>query len=113
MNTIDLPSKKKQILRFISLVVVSSIMMISCYVYHRNDTYKSIKVVVNKNAAVEYGSANYDINKLIKKVEGEIVSVKQDIDTKQVGEQEVVVEVKKEDIVKDVSFLVNVVDTTA
>ena len=113
MNTIDLPSKKKQILRFISLVVVSSIMMISCYVYHRNDTYKSIKVVVNKNAAVEYGSANYDINKLIKKVEGEIVSVKQDIDTKQVGEQEVVVEVKKADIVKDVSFLVNVVDTTA
>ena len=113
MNTIDLPSKKKQILRFISLVVVSSIMVISCYVYHRNDTYKSIKVVVNKNAAVEYGSANYDINKLIKKVEGEIVSVKQDIDTKQVGEQEVVVEVKKEDIVKDVSFLVNVVDTTA
>ena len=113
MNTIDLPSKKKQILRFISLVVVSSIMVISCYVYHRNDTYKSIKVVVNKNAAVEYGRANYDINKLIKKVEGEIVSVKQDIDTKQVGEQEVVVEVKKEDIVKDVSFLVNVVDTTA
>ena len=112
MKTIDLPSKK-MVFEIIFLVVVSSIMMISCYVYHRNDTYKSIKVVVNKNAAVEYGSANYDINKLIKKVEGEIVSVKQDIDTKQVGEQEVVVEVKKEDIVKDVSFLVNVVDTTA
>ena len=113
MKTSDLPSKKLLVIQFISLVVVSSILMISCYVYHRYDTYKSIKVVVNNKSAVEYGSANYDINKLIKKVEGEIVSVKQDIDTKQVGEQEVVVEVKKEDVVKDVAFLVNVVDTTA
>ena len=113
MNTIDVPSKKKMIVQFISLVVISSIMMISCYVYHRYDTYKSIKVVVNKKAAVEYGSANYDINKLIKEVEGEIVSVKQDIDTKKVGEQEVIVEVQKADVVKDVSFLVKVVDTIA
>ena len=74
MKTIDLPSKK-MVFEIIFLVVVSSIMMISCYVYHKYDTYKSIKVVVNKKAAVEYGSANYDINKLIKKVEGEIVSV--------------------------------------
>lgn len=113
MNTIDLPSKKLMIFKIISLVVISSIMVISCYVYHRYDTYKSIKVVVNKKAAVEYGSANYDINKLIKKVEGEIVSVKQDIDTNKMGEQEVVVEVKKANVVKEVAFLVNVVDTIA
>lgn len=113
MNTIDLPSKKKLVIRFIFLVVVSSIMMISCYAYHKYDTYKSIKVVVKNKAAVEYGSANYDINKLIKKVEGEIVSVKQDIDTKKIGEQEVVVEVKKENVTKEVVFTVNVVDTAA
>ena len=113
MNTIDLPSKKKLIIKLVSLVVVSSIMVISCYAYHKYDTYKSIKVVVNKKAAVEYGRANYDINKLIKKVEGEIVSVKQDIDTKKIGKQEVVVEVKKENVTKEVAFVVNVMDTTA
>ena len=112
MKTIDLPSKR-MIVEFISLVVLSSIMVISCYVYHKYDTYKSIKVVVDNKAAVEYGSANYDINKLIKKVEGEIVSVKQDIDTNKMGEQEVVVEVKKENVTKNVAFIVNVVDTEA
>lgn len=112
MKTIDLPSGR-MVLKIITLVVVSSIMMISCYVYHRYDTYKSIKVVVKNKAAVEYGSANYDINKLIKKVEGEIVSVKQDIDTKKMGEQEVVVEVKKENVTRQVAFIVNVVDTEA
>ena len=112
MKTIDLPSKR-MVVKFVILMVVSSMMMISCYVYHKYDTYKSIKVVVDNKAAVEYGSANYDINKLIKKVEGEIVSVKQDIDTKKIGEQEVVVEVKKENVTKDVVFVVEVVDTAA
>ena len=112
MKTIDLPSGR-MIAKFVILMVVSSMMMISCYVYHKYDTYKSIKVVVDNKAAVEYGSANYDVNKLIKKVEGEIVSVKQDIDTKKIGEQEVVVEVKKENVTKDVVFVVEVVDTAA
>ena len=112
MKTIDVPSWR-QLVKVVSLMVVSSIMMISCYVYHRYDTYKSIKVVIDRKAAVEYGSANYDINKLIKKVEGEVVSVKQDIDTKKIGEQEVVVEIKKEDVIREVPFIVNVVDTAA
>lgn len=112
MKTIDLPSKKK-VFEIVSLVVLSSIMMISCYVYHKYDTFRSIKVVVDNKAAVEYGSANYNINKLIKKVEGEIVSVKQDIDINKMGEQEVVVEVKKANVTKDVAFIVNVVDTAA
>lgn len=113
MKTIDLPSKKKMLIISISLVVISSILMISCYMYHRYRTYESIKVVVKNKASVEYGSANYSIDNLIEKVEGEIVSVKQDIDTKKIGEQEVVVEVMKENMIKEIMFKVNVIDTTA
>jgi len=87
--------------------------MFSCYVYHDYASYKSIEVVVNKTATIEYGSANYDINELIEKVDGEIVSVKKDIDTSIVGEQEIILEVKKDNIVRDVPILVSVVDTIA
>lgn len=112
MNTIDGSSKKK-FFYFFSLVIISLIMMISCFIYHDYYTYKSIEVKVVDNAHVEYGSANYDVKKLIKDVEGEIVSVKKDVNTSIVGEQEVVVEVKKDDIVKYVPFVVSVVDTVA
>lgn len=103
------PSK----IKFISLIVLSFLIMFSCYAYHNYYTYNSINVVVKENAAIEYGSANYDVKNLIKKVEGEIVSVKNDVDTKVIGEQEVVVEVKKSNIVKDIPIKVEVVDTIA
>ena len=112
MKTIDGSSKKKFFYCF-SLVIISLIMMISCYVYHNYYTYKSINVVVLDNASIEYGSANYNIQDLIKDVEGEIVSIKQDVDTNVVGEQEVIVEVKKENIVKEVPIVISVVDTVA
>lgn len=112
MNSIDGSSKKKWT-HAISLVIILLIIMVSCFVYHNYYTYSSIKVVVKDSAAVEYGSANYDIKKLIKEVDGEIVSVKQDIDTSVVGPQEVIVEVKKENVVKQIPIVISVVDTVA
>ncbi len=112
MKTID-GSSKKRFFYFFSLVTISLIIMISCYVYHDYYTYNSINVVVRENAAIEYGSANYNIQELIKDVEGEIVSIKQDVDTNVVGEQEIIVEVKKDNIVKDVPIVISVVDTVA
>lgn len=109
MKKTDLPSK----IRCLSLIGLALIIMIGCYVYHNYYTYNSIKVVVKKNAAIPYGSANYNLSDLIKKVDGEIVSVKNNIDTTVVGEQEVVVEVKKDSIVKDVPIVLNVVDEVA
>ena len=108
MKKTDLPSK----IRFLSLVGLALIIMVSCYVYHNYYTYNSIKVVVKKNAAIEYGSANYNLSDLIKKVDGEIVSVKNSIDTMVEGEQEVVFEVKKDNIVKEVPIVLNVIDTS-
>lgn len=107
MKKTDLPSK----IRCLSLIGLVLLLMVSCYVYHNYYTYNSIKVVVKDNAAVEYGTANYNLSDLIKKVDGEIVSVKNNIDTTVEGEHEVVVEVKKDNIVKDVPIVLNVVDT--
>ena len=105
-----LPSK----IKFLSLVLVAFVIVYSCYVYYyRYRTFKSIRVVMKKDTSIEYGSANYDINSYIKKVEGEIVSVKNEVDTNLVGEQEVVVEVKKDNIVKDIPILLSVVDSVA
>ena len=112
MKTID-PSSKKKIFKVISLVMISLVMMFCCYGYHSYYTYKNIKVVVKDNAAIEYGSANYDVNKLIKEIDGEIISVKKDIDTSVVGAQEMIVEVKKNNVTKEVPLIVSVVDTVA
>ena len=103
------PSK----IKFLSLIVLSFIIMYAAYTYHNYYTYNSIKVVVKKNNNIEYGSANYNINDLIKKVEGEIVSVKNDVDTNVIGEQEVILEVKKSNVIKEVPVTVSVVDSTA
>lgn len=109
MKTVDGSSKKK----FLFLMALTFIMMISYYIYHNHATYESIKVVVKEAATVEYGSANYDIEKLIKEVDGEIVSIKKDIDTKVVGEQEVIVEVRKNNIIKEVPIIISVIDSAA
>ena len=112
MKSVDRPSVKK-ILRAFLLVVLSFIMIISCSAYRNYSTFQSIKVVLKKNATVNYGSDKYDIKKLIKKVDGKIISVKQDIDTSVVGVQEVILEVKKDNMVKDVPVLVSVVDSVS
>ena len=100
-------------MKILSLVIISFFMIASSYTIYTYYTYQSINVVMNKSAAVEYGSANYKIDDLVKNVEGKIVSVKKDIDTSVVGEQEIIVEVKKGNVTKDVPITVSVVDTTA
>ena len=100
-------------IKFLSLLMLSLVIMYSCFVYHNYYIYNSIKLVAKKNAAIEYGSANYKVEDFIKKVDGEIVSIKSDIDTSKVGEQEMVVEVKKDNIVRDIPIIVSVIDSVA
>ena len=109
MKKTDLPSK----IRCLSLMMLALIIMVGCHVYHNYYTYNSIKVIIKDNAAIPYGSANYNLSDLLEKVDGEIVSVKNEIDTKVVGEQEVLVEVKKDNIKKEVPIVLNVIDTVA
>lgn len=112
MKAIDGPSIKKIFKAFL-LVVLSFIMIISCSAYRNYATFQSINVVVKDTAAVEYGSANYDIKKLIKEVDGKIISVKQDLDTSVLGAQEVILEVKKDNMVKEIPVVISVVDSTS
>ena len=112
MKTTDGPSVKK-IKNYSLLMVLSLLMILCCYSYHNYVTYKSIRVVAFRDATVEYGSANYDVKKLLKEVEGKIISVKQDIDINTLGAQEVILEVQKDNVVKEVPFVVSVVDSTA
>lgn len=86
---------------------------VACYVINYYNIYKSIHVSVSKSAIIEYGSPNYDINNLVDSVNGEIISIKKDIDTTKVGTQEIIVEVKKNDIIKEVPIVVEVKDTIA
>ena len=99
--------------KLMSLMIVMIIMMVAGYVYYGYYTYESIQIVVKDTAAIEYGSPNYNLNDIVKKIDGEIVSVKKVIDTSCVGQQEMIVDVKKGLIVKEVPFTVNVVDTVA
>lgn len=84
-----------------------------CYFINYYHIYKSINVSVSKTAMIEYGSANYDINTLVDAVNGEIVAIKKDIDTTKVGTQEIIVEVKRNDVIKEVPIMVEVKDTVA
>ncbi len=98
-----------------SLFIVAMIMinLVSCYLFQYHTIYHSIHLSVVKQPKVEYGTANYDIKKLVDKVDGEIVSVTKDIDTTVVGKQEAIVEIKKDNVVKQVPIVVEVVDTVA
>ena len=100
-------------MKLLSLVIVFIVMMFAGYVGYIHFVYQSMGVIVSKSAVVEYGSANYNIKNIVQKVEGKIISVKKDIDTTKVGEQEVIVEVKKAGIVKEIPITVSVIDTVA
>jgi len=97
--------------RIVFLIMLMMVMVVSLYTYHRYTTYNSIQIIVKDGMALEYGTPKYDIHDFIEGVEGKIVSVKNEVDTGTVGKQEIVLEVKKENIVKDVPIVVSVVDT--
>lgn len=84
MKTIDGPSIKK-IGRILLVAVLSFIIIASCIAYYHYMTLESIHVVVGNVHTVEYGSENYDIKEFIEDVDGEIVSIKKDIDTSILG----------------------------
>ena len=109
MKTENIPSRRK--LLATTMFLFASLMI--CYFYEYHKVYQSIDVTVSNSAVIEYGSPNYDIRTVVDSVDGEIVSIKKDIDTTKVGPQEIVVEVEKNQIVKEVPIIVEVKDTVA
>lgn len=102
-------SIKKIVITTISILIS----MLFCYVIEYNMVYRTIKVKASDVNVLEYGSANYNIKNLVENVDGESISVKKNIDVKKIGEQELVIEVKKGDVVKDVPVKIEVKDTSA
>ena len=85
---------------------------VGCYSYWYNRVYNSITVSVSKNMMVECGNNNYNVNDFIDKISGNLVSVSKDININEVGKQEVVLEIEKNRIIRNVPIVIEVVDTS-
>lgn len=105
-------SRSSKIRMFI-LVVLSFIIIGSCLSYRKYSIYNSISVTTEKRIVLEYGSKESNIKNLITKIDGKIINVKKDIDTNIMGKQEIILEVEKNNIVKEVPIIIEVVDTVA
>ncbi len=98
-------------LMFVALTLI--VMTLGIYTLLYRETYDSIKIDTVKTPVVEYGSPNYDLNKLINNVDGKIVSVKKDIVTNEVGKQELILIVSKGNISKEIPVSVEIKDSVA
>lgn len=98
---------------FATVIVALILLSLSIYTICYREIYDSISISIStvKTPIVEYGSANYDIDKLIKNVDGTIVSVKQDIVTDSVGVQELILVVSKGNISKEIPVSIEVKDS--
>ena len=107
--------KRTKRLGLCAIVVVIS--FVSCLFYdsYRHQLiYDSLDISFKEVKEIEYGTANYNPLSLIESTnEGAITTVKQDIDTTKVGTQEVVFEVAKDGITKEIKVEVEVKDTNA
>ena len=102
------PSEK----RFKILIILLGLMIFSLYAYFRYDVYNNIQVITIDDMALEYGSKDYNLSHYIEKVEGNLLSIKNEINPNNVGKQEIVLEVEKSHITKDIPIVISVVDTT-
>ena len=106
--------KKRLSFKHLLLFLFSIMICTFCiYTYGYNYIYESISLSATNVAVIEYGTANYDVEKFVKKVEGDIVSVKNGIDSHKVGMHEVVFVVEKNGILKEIPLEVEVKDTNA
>lgn len=94
---------------FITLILIALCVYTFCY----KEIYESIGVDTVNTPVVEYGSANYDVDKLINNVDGKITSVKKDIETNEVGIQELILVVSKGNISREIPVPVEIKDSVS
>jgi hypothetical protein len=99
----------KRLFLCVGLTFIFIMNVIICYKYY---VFKSIHVIAADSNKVSAGTT-YNVKDLVKEVEGEIVSVKKDIDTSILGDQELILEVKKDNVTKEVPIVVSVIDSNA
>ena len=94
------------------IVVMILTLVLSCYSYRCNEIYNSITFEVAENRKIEYGTANYSVVKLLDNVSGN-VSVLKDANINKVGEQVILLQVKKENIRKKIPVVIEIIDSVA
>lgn len=91
--------------------------LLGYYVYdiaRRQRIYDSLNISFSSVTEIEYGTANYNPQKLVENVEeGVIRNYTKTVDTSTVGTKELIFEVGKDDIVKEIKVTVEVKDTQA
>ena len=106
-------TSKKRIIRCLKLIKIGFVFIIIillCCVYRNKLVYDSINVSIDKVANVNYGSNEFNIDDYIVGYEGDSIEVVEDIDTSKIGKQELIVEVTKDGITKEIPILINVID---
>lgn len=83
------------------------------YILFYNYVYSSIDVKVKNDKNIAYNSKDYNIENFVLNSNGKIKRVLNKIDTKVVGKQEVILEVTKFNISKNVSFYVDIIDNVS
>lgn len=105
-------SKKNIIkcLKIVELVFLLTLLLFACCIYRNHIIYDSISVSIDEVTKVDYGSNNFNIIDYISNFEGDNIHVVNDVDTNVLGGQEILVEVTKSGVTKEIPILVNVVD---
>ena len=83
-------------------------------VARRDRLYNSMGLAFVETRELEYGKSNYDTMKLVEKVEnGNIIDYTKEVDTSEIGIQEVKYELGNQDVTKEYTIRVEVKDTNS
>lgn len=114
---IERSKKKVFIKRLICVCVFILSYFITIYAYNKQEqkrkVFESLSVTLKTNPMIEYGTDKYDIEKFVKNASGKVKVTKGNLDSMNVGTQEVVLQVEKNGIGRNFSFKVAVKDTNA
>lgn len=98
-------------LRLFFLGIAFIVMTLGLYTFSYREIYESIDVDTVKVPVIEYGSANYDFSQLINNVDGKLISVKKNIETNEVGVQELILVVSKGNVSREIPISIEVKDS--
>ena len=112
----DIITPRNRIIRcikLIELVFLLSLVLFVCCIYRNYVIYDSISISIDDVTKVNFGTSNFNIIDYISKIDGDDIEIINDINTSVLGDQELLVEVTKYGVSKEIPILVNVVDEVA
>lgn len=99
--------------KFLNITFLMVIVIICCCIYRNNIIYNEIGVVLTEDVSVKYGANSIDLSNYVADYNGDTIELVKDIDTNVVGKQELIVEITKGGVKKDIPILIDVIDDVA